>query len=154
MGGSVTVKDLTPISSGDNFLLEIKINNNNPEKKSITINLHSVDNNWTWIETINGFETKNMNKRVDLTDEVYNIKIETPSEIYTQKLYPVKLNEELIEKPKRDVVIQTIIPQKKNVDINSISSAINQKPEIILFDALMGIVVMLLGLFAVKKRYV
>lgn len=148
--GLVTVKDITPIATTDQIIIETKIANYKNEKTIIDFNVTDTNNNFFWKEEINGFSEKTFEKILSLNNEGYKIEIKTPTETYTQNVYLEKQKLVIIKDPiRQNTVIQKIdIPKETNL-VNSMQ----KNPEIIILALLMGLATMLLGLFFVKRQY-
>jgi hypothetical protein len=148
--GTVTVVDLTPITTAQKLMLEILIGNNKPIPRSITINVTGDDQNYNWTETLTSFELRSFRKEVPLESEEYNVTIETDSEIYTQTIYPIISTVSLPKIPPNTVIVQKI-PNKGSEDV---IETVIENPELLMLASLIIVVFVLLILFAVRKRYV
>ncbi len=148
--GTVYVRDVTPITTKELLILEITLINELSEVQTVKIDLNNSNNNYSWVSEIGPFERKNVRQEIDLVKEKQYLEIETISQIYQKEIVPIKNgNIEIIE-IRENVIVQEIPNTKRE----GITTTLISRPEIFLFALLIGIAVLLLGLFAVKKRYV
>ncbi len=148
--GEVIVKDITPITTQETMQVEIKIANYSTADSKVKITISTTDTNNNWEETIPAFYEETIEKEVSFKETLYTVKVETQNQIYTQLISPSQQKIDIIEIPHETVVVQKINTENK---LNTIQSLI-ERPEIIVFALMPAIAIVLLGLFAVKKRYV
>ncbi len=108
--GEVKVVDVTPIAFEDKLKLEIKIINMKTESKKININLIGPDMNEFWDENWPAFSTTTFSKEImNYENKEYKLIIDTPTQQYTQYIYPVKSTNQIVsEKPKKNTVVQKV----------------------------------------------
>ncbi len=148
--GMVFVKDITPITSKNNLIIEINIINELNENTQINIDLNNSNENYSWVESIGPFQTKNIKKEIELIDEKQLLQITTNNQIYTREILPILNAAQIIEEIRETVIVQEVPTrhQESNIDI------LISRPEVLLVALLIGISIILLGLFIVNKRYI
>jgi hypothetical protein len=149
--GNVYVKDITPVLLGEKLILKIEVVNELDQSTTINIDLNNSENNYEWDEELDAFETKLIRKEVDLVNEKQLITINTESQIVSQEVIPILVSSNDVTEEVSDSVIIQKIPEREK---ETTTQALSSRPYVLLFAALIGIAVLLLGLFAVKQRYV
>jgi hypothetical protein len=148
----VKVEDITPIINENNLTLRVITTNYTPRNEDINISVKSetVDKQNTY--TLNEFESKLEEILIpDYNDAYYTITINTPSATYEQTIVPAK--QKNIIKP-IDLNTTAIVQVIDHNQGKSMGDVLTQNPMILMIALLMGIGVMLFGLFWVNQRYV
>lgn len=149
--GEVNVNMITPITSQDKFMVDISIINKSQNTQKILIDLNNSMSEYNWTQTIAPFESKNFRKEIDFVNEKHLVRIETPTKIYLQEIIPIKTTTtNIIERPTENIIEQKITTTQTRDPID----VLTLNPLIILVALLVGISIILLGLFAVRKKYI
>ncbi len=148
--GTVVVKDVTPISNQGKLLLIFTIANNSSNESQVDMNLVKGQEVWNWTETIPPFTETEIKKEVDLENTTYFLTIETKNEIYSQSIVPAIQKAQIDNTPKQTSVVQKI---DEGLDETLIDYLI-KNPWLIIFGLLIVFAVLLLLVFASKRKYV
>jgi hypothetical protein len=82
--GKIIIKDITPIKTNQNLILDLSIINYKKNIVDINIDVNSKNFNYTFTEPINPFTEKKIRKTINEIDENYLIKVTTPQEEITK----------------------------------------------------------------------
>lgn len=148
--GKIIVDLITPITTQSTFIIDFSITNKFSTSQEILIDVNNSNAEYNWVETIEPFENKNFRKEIELVNEKHFIRIETLQEIYLQEVIPVKTTAETIEKPRENIIEQKINQTPRQDPIETLTL----NPLIILVAAMIGLSIILLGLFATRKKYI
>jgi len=151
--GEVKVVDVTPIAFEDKLILEIKIANLTTQTQNVNINLLTPDGNITWEENPQAFTKDTFSKEIkNYSLGEYVLTIDTPTQQYTQYLYPIKSKSQIYgEKPKDNKVVQKV---NTSQDSNKATTSPNDLFLLIGLAVLTAITVVLIFLFSTRKRYI
>ncbi|MDD3083606.1 MAG: transglutaminase domain-containing protein [Candidatus ainarchaeum sp.] len=144
--GEVIVKDITPISTVDKMRFEVNISNNTNKEEEIKITINDSNSDYK----IGAFQNVWIRKEIESDNNTYLIKIITPTEQYSQKIYQAIQKIIQIEDTKTK---ETTITQEIETEKQSLFEQINII-EIMIFAMLPIIAIILLILFATRKKYV
>ncbi|MCX6801422.1 MAG: transglutaminase-like domain-containing protein [Candidatus Diapherotrites archaeon] len=164
--GEVKVNDLTPIISGNDLKVNIEIANYFTKYSYVNVTIYDGDSNLSSKESVLPFilsdnnrtpAVQNIIKEIkSFKEQAYSIKVETPTEIYLQSVYPVKTNsvspneKDKNESGGENAIIQHITPQKEETLIEYLTG----HPAIPLGIILFGILSALLIVVGRNKRYI
>lgn len=148
--GKLIINKITPIVTKDSFIFDISITNKFSEKQTINIDLNNSQTEYSWVEEINPFENKNIRKQINLVDSKHIITIQTKQTTYLQEFTPYQTKTPIVEKPTENIITQQINTETP-VDATEL---LFSNPLIILIALLIGISIILLGVFAIRKKYI
>jgi len=151
--GEVKVLDVTPIAFEDKLVLEIKLANLTTITQNVKINLTTPDDNISWEENPESFTKNTFSKEINNYPlGEYILTIDTPTQKYTQYIYPIKSSSQIYTTPPKD---NTVV-QKVDTGQENGKTANNQYELFLLIGlaVLTAIAVVLIFLFATRKRYI
>jgi len=151
--GEVKVLDVTPIAFENKLVLEIKLANFTTTTQNVKINLITPDGNIIWEENPQAFTKNTFSKEItNYSIGEYILTIDTPTQQYTQYIYPIKSKSQIYEqKPKDNTVVQKVNTGQDDNKAN------NSRYNLFLFiglAVLTAITVILIFLLATRKRYI
>ncbi|MDD4250614.1 MAG: transglutaminase-like domain-containing protein [Candidatus ainarchaeum sp.] len=141
--GEVIINRIMPITTATNIRFEINVSNNTPNPKEISIKI----NDTNYFETLQAFQNIWIRKEATIDTNQYLIEIITPTQTYTQTLTAIEQKIIIEQKPTETIIIQQI--KTKDPDKPLFGTL-----ELTVFALLPIISILLLILFAVKKKYV
>jgi len=152
--GEVIVNDITPIAHEGKLQIQVITTNFYPIEETIDLNIFSDSFKSNTSETLPGFSSKTILKDIgDYNSDIYYVTVTTPTNIFTQTIVPEKQKIIIAPEP---LVKETVIEQKIQNDGKQpeMIDTISENPIILVVALLLGVAIVLLGLFWVNKRYV
>lgn len=151
--GDVVIEDITPIAHDGELRIQISATNYYDEAREILVKIndgnYSSQNNYSIPAQSSKITTEEIN---NYEESYYDVNITTPTAIYLQRIIPVKQGEMVPQDTNRPTIIEQEVPIQQKPP--SITQTIIDTPIAVVAGVLIGIIVLLFGLFYVNRRYV